>query len=76
MRGKTPPNLELDEIVLTDEDKSLELQNLFGDSNIDLSMIGWPSKRISQTLKDISSGNLKVRSFDYNGVKYRKETKR
>ena len=70
---KNPTQFELDEIVLTDEDKSLELQNLFGDSNIDLVYDWLAFENDLQTLKDISSGNLKIRSFDYDGVKYKRK---
>lgn len=70
---KNPTQFELDEIVLTEEDKSLELQNLFGDSNIDLVYDWLAFENDLQTLKDISSGNLKIRSFDYDGVKYKRK---
>ena len=64
-----PAKFETNSIISIDE--NLTIEELFSDQKVDLVYTSFALKNDIETLKKIDTGELEVKTFDYDGVKYK-----
>ena len=64
-----PAKFETNSIISIDE--NLTIEDLFSDQKVDLVYTSFALKNDIETLKKIDTGELEVKTFDYDGVKYK-----
>jgi len=68
--NKDIPDLNLEEIISNISDHKKDARELFSDENTDLSATEISLERDVSVLRQIQSGEYKIKTFDYDGVKY------